>query len=306
MADTLHNLGETLGRMGKYDQALARYLRALDSRRAAGDTRTAAMESYSIGTIFDYQGRYGAAVKSKGEALQAFRDLKQRDFWLGEILSGLGYSLALGGRADEASKSLDEALTLARELKNPGLVAQVLRFQAENAFFKGDAAAPCGSPARRFRQAASASDRSLDLWARFVAANIAAAATPSKAAAATLAQIAQRAESGGPGLPLGLLRGAAGAMSLLRSGDSSAGTPARRKTRWPEPRRSGFANCRRESEYVVGAAMRMADDAQSRRRYTTALQLLEELAREDGSQKLLERADLKAIHAECVRWSKTL
>ena len=68
----------------------------------------------------------------------------------------------------------------------------------------------------------------------------------------------------------------------------------------------GLRELRARSEYVVAAALRMAGDAQSRRRYTTALQLLEEMAREDGSQKLLERADLKAIHAECVRWSKTL
>ena len=52
--------------------------------------------------------------------------------------------------------------------------------------------------------------------------------------------------------------------------------------------------------------MRLAGDAQARRHYTTALQLIEEMKREDGSQKLLERTDLKAIHAECVKWSKTL
>ena len=82
IADTLHNLGETLDKMGRYDQALTRYLRALELRRSDGDKRGAAIESYSIGTIFDYQGRYGAAVKSKEEALKAFRELKQRDFWL--------------------------------------------------------------------------------------------------------------------------------------------------------------------------------------------------------------------------------
>ncbi len=304
IADTLHNLGETLGRMGKYDQALARYLKALDARRAAGDARTAAMESYSIGTIFDYQGRYGAAGKSKGEALQAFRDLKRKDFWLGEILSGLGYSLALGGRADEASKSLDEAHALAIELKHQGLIAQVLRFQAENAFFKGDAASAVRLSGEALQAAARASDRSMDLWARFVAANIAAAATPSKAAAATLAQIAQRARSAGLAY-LSVYCAVQQADVLLRSGDRQQArllaedALARAET-------LGLRELRARSEYVVGAALRTAGDAQSRRRYITALQLLEDMAREDGSQKLLERADLKAIHAECVRWSKTL
>src|SRR5262249_32339775 len=124
LADTLHNLGETLLRMGRYDQALDRYHRALDLRRDAGDKRGAAIESYSMGGIFDYLGRYGAAIKSKQEALQTFRDLKQRDMWLGEILGGYGNSLSLGGRTDESTSFLEEAMMVARELQNTTLTAQ--------------------------------------------------------------------------------------------------------------------------------------------------------------------------------------
>ena len=50
--------------------------------------------------------------------------------------------------------------------------------------------------------------------------------------------------------------------------------------------------------------MRLDRDAQSRRHYAAALQILEEMKREDGTQSLFERADLKAIHAECERWSR--
>ena len=46
-------------------------------------------------------------------------------------------------------------------------------------------------------------------------------------------------------------------------------------------------------------------DAEAVRHQATARQLLDEMRREDGSQKLLDRADLKAIKAECVRWSQT-
>src|SRR5262249_27004027 len=86
IADTVHNLGETVAKMGKYDQSLARYLRALELRRESGNKRGAALESYSVGAIFDAQGRYGAAVKSKEEALQTFRELKVRDSWLVDAL----------------------------------------------------------------------------------------------------------------------------------------------------------------------------------------------------------------------------
>ena len=57
MADTVHNLAETLMKRGRYEHSLRQYGRALDLRRKAGDKRGAAIESYSIGTIFDNQGR---------------------------------------------------------------------------------------------------------------------------------------------------------------------------------------------------------------------------------------------------------
>src|SRR6185436_16328054 len=132
LADTVHNLAETLLKRGKYEDSLRTYGRALDLRRKAGDKRGSAIESYSIGTIFDNQGRYGAAIKSKDEALTTFRDLKQRDMWLGEILSGYGNSLALAGRFEDADKLLDAAMTVGRELQNnPAVIVQTQRFQAD-------------------------------------------------------------------------------------------------------------------------------------------------------------------------------
>ena len=113
--------------MGRYDQALKRYLRALELRRQDGDRRDAGdrvvQHRRRSSTIRDATAR---RRKSKEEALKAFRELKQRDFWFGEILSGHGYSLALSGRLENAEKSLEEALAVARELKNTGLIAQIL------------------------------------------------------------------------------------------------------------------------------------------------------------------------------------
>jgi tetratricopeptide (TPR) repeat protein/tRNA A-37 threonylcarbamoyl transferase component Bud32 len=303
MADTLHNLGETLYRMGKFDQALARYGRALDARRSDGDALAAAKESYSIGTIFDYQGRYGAAAKSKGEALQAFRDLKQRDAWLGEILSGLGYSFALGGRAEDASKNLDEALTLARELKHAGLTAQVLRFQAENAFFRGDSANAARMAGEAVQAASRASDRSMELSARFVAANVSASSQSAKTTAATFAQIGRQAQTAGLAY-LAVYCTLQQADTLIRAGDHQQAR-ARAEEALVRAETLGLRELRARSEYVVAASMRLAGDAQARRHYTTALQLIEDMAREDGSQKLLDRSDLKAIHADCTLRSKT-
>jgi len=59
-----------------------------------------------MGTVFEYQGQYGAAVNAKEEALKAFRDLKEQGFWLGEVLSGTGHALAMAGRFDDARRLL--------------------------------------------------------------------------------------------------------------------------------------------------------------------------------------------------------
>ena len=302
IADTTHNLGETLNKMGKYDLALTRYLRALDLRRADGDTRAAAMESYSIGAIFDYQGRFGAAVKSKGDALRAYRDLKRRDFWLGEILSGYGYSLALSGRVDEATASLEEAMVVARDIKNQDLTAQVLRFQAERALFAGDSREGARVAAQALRAASRASDRSLALWARAVEARIAAAGQPSRAAATTLLDAGRQAETGGL-MYLSVYCSLHAAETLLKTGDPLRArdlveaTVAKAET-------LGLRELQARGEYVLATILRGVKDPQARRHYTAALRVFDEMTREDGGQKVTARADLKQVYAECVEGRK--
>jgi eukaryotic-like serine/threonine-protein kinase len=302
IADTLHNLGETLNKMGKYDLSISRYLRALEMRRSDGDKRGEAIESYSIGAIFDYQGRYGAAVKSKGEALKVFRDLKQKDFWYGEILSGYGYSAALAGRLDDAAKALDEASGVAKDLKNQGLIAQVLRFQAVRLSLAGDPRAAIRTSEQSAQAATRASDRTLDLWARAEVAVTAAAAQPTRALAATLASIASQADVQGLTY-LSVYASLQSADTHLRTGNFQQArqdverTLARAET-------LGLRELQARAEYVLASALRAAKDPQARRHYATAQQLFDEMKRDDGNQKVLERADVKAIYAECVQWSK--
>src|ERR1700676_3860346 len=135
---TIHNLAETTAKSGQYDKSLNFYVRALNLYRSTGDKRGAALETYSMGTLFGYQGRFGSAINAKQEALKTFEDLKDHTYWMTEILSGYGMALADAGRVDEAQKSLDSALILARELKNDGSIAQVLNYQGECFFYRSD------------------------------------------------------------------------------------------------------------------------------------------------------------------------
>jgi tetratricopeptide (TPR) repeat protein len=303
MADTLHNLGETQAKMGRYDDSLARYFRALELRRSSADRRGAAIESYSIGTIFDYQARYGAAVKSQEEALATFRDLKQREVWLGEVLSGYGSSLSLSGRLDDAAKSLDEAMAVARELGSPNLTAQTLRFQADRLYYAGDIKAANRLAGEAVQAAARTSDRSLALEAQADVALMAAAMQPSRALASQLAMLSREAESRGLqflSVDCSLRR----AETLLNLADR---TNARQETEHALARAEtlGFRMLLAKAHYLRGTLLRLGGDAEAPREYASALRLLEEIAHDDGNQAVLTRADLRAIHADCRRWSKS-
>src|SRR5947207_15046797 len=103
---------------GPNDQVLCHYLYAIELKRTAGDKRGAALESYGMASVFEDQGRYGAALKSKEEALKTFRELQDRSRWMAEILSGYGNSLGQIGRGEDARGNLEEALKLARDSKS--------------------------------------------------------------------------------------------------------------------------------------------------------------------------------------------
>jgi serine/threonine protein kinase/tetratricopeptide (TPR) repeat protein len=302
IADTLHNLAETLAKEGRFDQALSRYLRALDLRRTSGDRRGAAIESYSIGTIFDDQGRYGAAVKSKEEALASYRDLKQKDMWLGEILSGVGRSLSLGGRMDDATKHLDEAMSLARDLNNPTLIAQTMRFQADRLYYAGDVKGANRLAEQASQAASRASDRSLALLAQAQVAMTAAAVQASPALAARLAALAQDADS------LGLKSLAVEctvqrAEALFKLGDrQNAQREAERAIAQAET--FGLRLPLAKAHFLRGEVLRSGGSAEARADYASALRLLDEVKAEEGSQNVFSRTDLGPMREACARWSK--
>jgi serine/threonine protein kinase/tetratricopeptide (TPR) repeat protein len=302
LADTLHNLGETQSKMGHYDQSLKQYERALQLRRDASDKRGAAIESYSMGTIFDYLDRYGAAVKAKEEALQTFRDLKLHDMWLGEILSGYGNSLSLSGRMDDAAKDLDEAMTVGRDLKNASLMAQTARFQAERLYYAGDVTGAAGLADQASRAAMEAQDRALTLLAKVTVAKTTAAAQPTAALAARFGSLADEADTLGL-KALGVDCLVSRAETLLKLHDT-AGARQQAERAIAQADTSGFRLLLARGRYVKGEVLRQAKDASAASEYAAALRVLNDLKSEDGNQNLLKRADLRAMYADCEKWSR--
>jgi tetratricopeptide (TPR) repeat protein len=285
--------------MGRYDQSLSRYHRALELRRAAGDRRGAAIEAYGIGTLFDSQGRYGAAVKSKEEALQALRQLNARDMWLGEVLSGYGNSLALSGRLDDAGRALDEAMTLARELQNATLTAQTQRFQAARQRYIGDLGSARRLADQAAQTAARTSDPSLSLLAQATAAMIAAEQQPTRQSIARLASLAQEADALSV-KPVAIECAIARARGLLALGDRTAALQELDRTLTKaEP--LGFRLQLAEAQVLRATALQSTDAVEARRAYGNALRLLTDIRGEEGSQEVRKRVDVERLFQAAER-----
>jgi len=302
IVETVYNLADTDAKMGQYDQALSQYHRALDLYRSADDKRGAAIDLYSMGSLFGYQGRYGAAVNSKEEALKTFRELQDRSSWMAEILSGYGGALAEAGRWDEAKKALDEALSLARELKNQPLVAQTLNFQGDAAFYRGDYKSARTLYGQALEAVAHTKDRDKVVISKINLAKVAIYEGGSPAAISSLNSLAQEADSMG----LKYLSAECStyrAEALLGSKDY-ARAQQELQSALGKAEKLGLRALLAKCQYLLATALRLTDNgAEASGHYREALRWLDEIRKEAG-EKVMQRADFSSVYAESARWSQ--
>ncbi len=304
IVDAEHNLGQALTSMGEYDQAIAYYMKALELRRSINDTRGAALESYGLGGLFDYQGRFGAAVHSKEEALKTFRDLKDKTFWMAEILGGYGQGLILAGRMDEAKSPLDEALNLSRELRNDGLVAQTLGFEGDALLYKGN----YGAAHSLYDQALQAAVRSKEteriLLAKIALAEVAVREKKGTAAVQNLRTLMQQADEGGlkySSVECGAFLGEA----MLQAHDA---THARQELDRALLRsdKLGQQALSAHAHYLLGTIARDGKDSvEARDNFRWVVNTLDTMKKDQGAEGLLSRADMKMMHEDANKWLKT-
>lgn len=303
IAETVYNLGQTGAMLGQYDQALSQYLRALDLYRKAGDKRGAAMASNSMGSLFGYQGRYGAAVNSEEEAVKTFRELQDRSATMAEILSGYGGALAKAGRRDEAQKTLEEALSLARELKSQPLVAETLNFQGDNAFYRGDFKSARTLYQKGLQAASLTKDRDKVLESKIGLAEAGIAEGHSRETISPLKGLAQEAD--GLGAKYLSVECSVDLAHAMINGKDYSHAQQELQNALSKSEKLGSRYLTLRIHYLLGNALRLAGNtAEAAGHYREALRLLDEIRKEAGADKVIERADLKPIYAESSRWSQ--
>jgi tetratricopeptide (TPR) repeat protein/predicted Ser/Thr protein kinase len=300
IVDAVHNLGFTSAEMGQYEQAISYYLRALDLRRTMNDPQGAAIESYSLGVLFDYQGRFGAAINSTQEALKTLRDAKDKTPWMARVLDGFANALILAGRGDEAKSSLDESLNLSRELKNDEVVAEALGYQGDAHFYRGDFKSARAWYAEALQVATRSKQPDAVLIAKANLAKVQAEERPGQEAIAGLRQLIQHADDLGLKY-ISVEYSIIMAEAMMRGHDYSR---ARQETERALllSDKLGMQPLSARAHYLLARIKRDSgngSDAQDH--YREALRLLDAMMKDPGAEKLLQRADFKAIYEESTR-----
>jgi eukaryotic-like serine/threonine-protein kinase len=300
IVEAVHNLGMTSVAMGQYDQAISYYLRALDIWRNMNDPRGAAIESNALGTLFGYQGRFGAAVNSKQEALKAFRDIKDKTSWMAEIQGGYADALVLAGRGDEAKRDLDESLSLARELKNDEMVAETLGFQGDANFYRGDAKAAQGFYTEALQAASRSKEPDKVLIAKINLARVQVQEKLSKEAISSLRQLTEQADT------LGLKYSSVESSILMAEAMMQTHDNARARQELERAlllaEKLGMQPLSARAHYLLATMDRDSgnrSDAQDH--YREVLRLLDNMKKDPGAEKLLQRSDFKTMYDESTQ-----
>jgi serine/threonine protein kinase/tetratricopeptide (TPR) repeat protein len=304
IAETLGNLGSTNVSLGQYDQATNAYMRALDLYRKSGDNHGAAMESQSLGLMFQTQGRIGPAISSLQDAVKGLRDAGDRGLPLAQALDDLAGALARAGRGGESGKLLEEAQTIARGLKSEPLNIALLNTDGDMKFYRGELPAARVAYEQAQRQLSRTADADAQLTTKLNVTKVAVMEGRSRAAISDLRSLAQRADAMGR-KSLAVQASAWMAEAMLKDKDYSG---ARRELDriLPRSEKLGLRLQSAKIRYLLGTAMRLSGStAESATQYKAALNLLNEIQKEAGAEHLIERSDLKAAYEEAMRWSKS-
>lgn len=294
IADTLHNLADTLGNLSQYDQALQDYERALDLRRNGGDRRGVAIESSSMGALFAFQGRYGAALRSEEDALKTMRDIGERGFWLADVLAFYGHALAEVGRSDDAEKNIAEALSVAREQKDQGQIAEILGFDGDNAFYRGDYKSAAALYDQALQQASHTTDAHMILLSKVNSARAAVKQGRFQAASVSLRSLAQEANNMG-------LKYVSTECSIYLAqaliGMKSYG-PAKTElqTALNSSERLGLGGLLAQGHFLLGQALELSGNAaEAQDQYKQARQIADGIQKEAQTDAIAKRSDLAPI-----------
>jgi eukaryotic-like serine/threonine-protein kinase len=304
IAETLHNLGEAYANVGQYEQAMANYMRAIDLDRKAGDNVGAGVMLHAMAAVFEAQGRYGAAVNAIQDAIKPLRETGDKSPRMAQFYADLGGALGRAGRVSEAGKPLEEADALARPLKNDGLQAILFNTQGDLTFYSGDLKRAKEFYNNALRSATRANERhtTLEIKSNIVKVTL---AEGHGASERELRQLGDQADALGL-RDLSTQVSVYVAQAMINAKDFTHARETLERSLGASEK-LGMRMQTVKIQYLLGNSLRLSGDSTNAAgHYREAVRMLDEVKRDPGAEKLLERADLKSIYEEARQWSNPI
>jgi eukaryotic-like serine/threonine-protein kinase len=302
IAESLEGLSEAYTATGQYEQAMTGLMRALELGRSAGDAHSVAVVSRQIGLVFEYQGRFGAAVKSIQDAVKSFRQQGENGLDMAEFLNGLSGALARAGRSDEVAAPLEEAQKIQEALKNDALQAQILITRGDLAFYRGDSqsAAPFYESALRLASRTKYSE--VLLQSKVNVARVAVSQGRFQEASRQL-QALLNVKGSVPAhlsleMNLELAQAEIGLKDYTRANHDL-------QQELPGAQRAGVRFGLARIYYLLGTSARLSGSAGiAADYYREAAQLLDVIRGDPGAENIMRCTDFKTMYDESNRWKK--
>jgi len=302
LAETLAALAGVYDTTGQFDQALSSSMRALDLWHKAGDARGAAGESHQIGRILRYEGRLGPAIDAMQDALKGFRASGERSTGMFDALNDLADTLAQVGRGAESQPLLQEAQAIAAGLKNQDLRASLLNTEGDIRRYAGD----WKSAKALYGQAALAATRSADPEEVVISRlHVTEAALNESNAAAALGELRKlRDQADNHNLKYRSMVISADMGEAMMGMKDFAHAQVELRAALGQSDKLGARDQSARIHYLLGNALRLGGNAaDAPGHYRQALTLIDAMQKERGAEKLVDRADLKALVAEASRFA---
>jgi eukaryotic-like serine/threonine-protein kinase len=301
IAETLATLGEVYTATGQYDEALASFMRALDLWRKAGNARGAAEESHDMGSVFQYQGRLGAAVGAMQDAVNGYRALGDRSSEMIGFLNDLADALAQAGRGTESGPLLQEAQTMAHDLKNEDVQAELLNTQGDVQLYRGDWKAAESFYSQALHVAEHAKDLDQVLMSKLRLAEAALHDGHGRTSVRDFRNLTQQADS--RSLKYLSLESSVDMAEGMISSKDYAHAQEELETDLGKSEKWGARYLSARIHSLLGNALRLSGNSTDATvQYAQVLSLIDEMRKEPGAEKLLDRADLKSLSDEASQF----
>ncbi|MGB9031221.1 MAG: tetratricopeptide repeat protein [Acidobacteriaceae bacterium] len=300
VADSLHDLAEVNTRLGQFDVAITDYLKAIELYRGANNPRGEEIESDGLAKIFAAQGRYGAALNSMKNAVGIVRQTKEVTWVTVESVGGWGDLLAQVGRGQEGRASLDEALKVAHQINNDTWAAMATNWIGDSYFYQGDYTNARQQYDAALKIASKTPDKETTVLLRANRARADLALGHANAAIPEFRKLVQ--DAGAAGLKALSVECSVYLAQAEIATKNNSGAAQELGLTSARAENLGLRVLQAKTEYLEGVLeAKSGKGSEAALHYRQAVSILDSVSKEDGSSKVLDRADLKSIYSDAQK-----